>query len=858
MKEYKGLNSKEAEELLNKNGKNEIKRTKKISPLKIFISQFFSPLIVLLMVAALISGMIGYLPGQEPDFVDSFLIIIIVIVSGIFGFIQEYKAEKSIEALQEISSPKTQVMRDGEAKEIFVSDLVVGDIILIESGNIVPADAKILEAFNLKVDESILTGESESQEKKKNDEVYMSTSIYVGNAKAEVIRTGMQTKIGEIARGLEDIEEEKTTFELEIEEFGKKIFILTLVIAFAVFLGNLFKYDLYTSLLMAISLAVAAIPEGLPAVVALSLALGAKIMYKQKALIRRLSVVESIGAIDIICTDKTGTITKNEMTVTNIYINNRSIQLGNDDPSEDIKKEIEPLIICGVLCNNAIGQGHPDAERTFLGEQTEIGLLKGGERLGINQEKLKEEFSRIDEVPFSSERKMMSVLVAKKKGKLDKHLVYSKGAPEILLEKCNRILIDGKVKRISDKDREAILKHNENLASNALRVLGFAYKETDKIGDKEKLEEKLIWIGLQAMIDPPHPEIEGVVSECATAGIRIIMITGDNPVTAKAIASLVGIETEEVLLGKDIDRLSDSELRKKLKKGVNIFARTTPTHKMRILKVLEKKYRVAMTGDGVNDSLALKQANVGIAMGQKGTEVAKEASDIILLDDNFSTIVAAVKQGRRIFDNIRKFINYLLVSNFAEVAVLFLATFIFTLSEPILMPAQILWINLLTDGLPALALGVDPANRNIMKYKPRPKNEALINKKLWWLIGAMGVKKTIILLITFLIVLSSGENLARTTLFTGFILYEFIRIASIRSQEKLSWISNPWLLFALFFSLGLQLLIIYSPLRVFFGIEELGIHQWMVLGAGMAIGYVLAIIITKIINRIFKDESAVY
>jgi Ca2+-transporting ATPase len=602
-------------------------------------------------------------------------------------------------------------------------------------------------------------------------------------------------------------------------------------------------------------LAVAAIPEGLPAVVALSLALGAKIMFKEKALIRRLSVVESIGAVDIICTDKTGTITKNEMTVTDLYINGHSIQVGKHELSDEIKQEIKPLINCGVLCNNAIGQGHPDTERSFLGEQTEISLLRAGENLGVTQDKLEEEFSRIDEISFSSERKMMSVVVAKKKGKLENYLVYSKGAPEVVLEKCNRILIDGKVKRISEKDKEKILRRNENLASNALRVLGFAYKETENIEDKDNLEEKLVWIGLQAMIDPPHAEMEGVVSECATAGIRIVMITGDNPVTAQAIANLVEIKTEGVLLGKDIDKLSDSELRAKLKAGVNIFARTTPMHKMRILQVLEKKYRVAMTGDGVNDSLALKQANVGVAMGQKGTAVAKEASDIILLDDNFSTIVAAVKEGRRIFDNIRKFINYLLVSNFAEVSVLFLATFLFTLDEPILMPAQILWINLLTDGLPALALGVDPANRDIMKFKPRPKNEPIINKKLGWLIGVMGIKKTIILLVTFLIVLSSGENLARTTLFTGFILYEFIRIASIRSQEKLSWFSNPWLLFALLSSLCLQLLIIYSPLSVFFNLEPLGFSQWLVLGAGMVIGYILAIIITKVIDNLFKEKE---
>lgn len=842
-----GLSTIEAEKRLKEYGLNEIKRKHKDNIIKIFLSQFTSPLIITLLVIAIVSVLIGYLPNQTPDYIDAILIVVIVFISGIASFFQEYNAKKSIEALQKMSIPFVQVIRDNKVNKILITKLTIGDVILLESGDVVPADGEVLESFGLKIDESILSGESVAIKKKKGDEIYMDTNVSVGSTKIKITKIGMQTKVGKIADKLQAIKDTKTSFEIEISNFSKKLFWLIGVIIVIIFIGSYTKYDLYTSLLTSISLAVAAIPEGLPAVVVLSLAIGAKAMYKNNALVRKLGVVESVGAIDIICSDKTGTITKNEMTVTKLYFNNKIFDTTN------IKDDVEELLKGGLICNNVKTKGVINSNREYIGEQTEIGLIRIGEKLNIIPEKINEEYIRINEISFSSERKMMSVVVEdKKKGESNLH-VYSKGAPEILLDKCNRILINGEIKELTEEDKNRILEQNSYFANDALRVLAFAHKQTTSIN--EHIENDLIFIGLQAMTDPPHPEIEGVLKSCALAGIRVIMITGDNSITAQAIARQVKLKTTGFLEGKDIDALSDQELNKELNRGINIFARTNPFHKLRILKLLQEKNRVLMTGDGVNDSLAIKQANVGIAMGLKGTTVAKEASDIVILDDNFSTIVKAVKEGRRIFDNIRKFINYLLVSNMAEVFVLFLSTMLFTLKEPILLPVQILWVNLLTDGLPALALGADPARENIMEEAPRDKNEPLINKKLTWLILTIGSKKTIILLITFFIILPLGEDLARTTLFTGFILYEFVRIATIRYQEKLSWLSNPWLLLALLVSVIFQIIIVYSPLNTFFHVVPLGIFEWTVLIIGVFIGYLLAILITKIITNMLDKKS---
>ncbi len=841
-----GLTTQEAKQRLEQYGHNEIKRYEKVNPVKIFFVQFTSPLILILIAAAIISVVIGYLPGQEPDFVDAVLILVIVFASGMAGFFQEYKAEKSIEALQEMAAPQALVIRDGQPKKIPASELVIGDIVLLESGDIVPADAKLIESFNVTADESALTGESKAVAKKVSDCIFMNSFIYVGNAKAEIVKTGLGTKVGEIAKKLQAIKNEKTSFEKEIATFSRKMFRIIAVVIAAIFLISLFKYNLYSALLTAISLAVAAIPEGLPAIVVLSLAIGAKTMAKKRALIRKLGVAESIGAVDIICTDKTGTLTKNEMTVTKLYFNGEIFEAEKINSS--ITTEMELLARCGTLCNNVKIKKDAENNIKYLGEQTEISLVKFGKKMCLAKEDLLEKYKFTNERSFTSERKMMSIIVQEKT--TNSYQIYAKGAPEILLNKCDRICINGTTQPLTSAIREAILKQNMAFATSALRILGFAWREAKDATDDA--ENDLIWIGLQAMIDPPHPEVKGVLKECRTAGIRVIMITGDNAVTAKAISGEINLESNGTFIGKELDKLSDKELEQTLNGNVNIFARTTPFHKLRILKILEKENRVAMTGDGVNDSLALKQANVGISMGLRGTAVAKNSSDMILLDDNFKTIVSSIKEGRKIFDNIRKFINYLLVSNFAEVGVLLIATLFISIKEPILLPVQILWINLLTDGLPALALGVDPARPDIMSEPPRRKNEPIINKRLGWLIGTIGIKKIGVLLATFFIVLPLGIDVARTALFTGFILYEFVRIGSIRHQEKLNWFSNKWLLGALGVSLALQMIIVYTPLNSFFNVVPLGLFSWFVLLCGIIIGYALAILITKVVVRYTK------
>ena len=653
----------------------------------------------------------------------------------------------------------------------------------------------------------------------------------------------MQTKVGAIATKLQTITEEQTPFQKEINDFSKKISLVIAAITVIVLLVSLLKYDLYFSLLTAISLAVAAIPEGLPAVVVLVLALGAKNMSNNHALIRKLSVTESIGSIDVICTDKTGTLTQNEMNVTNLYINGKQY---TPDQIDGKATDFKQIFICSALCNDS-EIGYKNQNKIYLGEQTEVALRKISEQYGYIKEDLEKHFKKVNEIPFTSQRKMMSVIY-NQDGKLT---MYSKGAPEVLIEKCTRTINDGTTREMTPTDKETILQQNKEYASHALRVLGFAYKQTKAADDDS--EENLTWLGLQAMIDQTRPGVAKAIEDCHAAGIRVIMLTGDNPITAKAIADSIGLQSNGYLEGKDLDQLSDEELDAKLANEVNIFARISPFHKLRILETLTKNNRVAMTGDGVNDALALRKADVGIAMGIKGTEVAKEASDMILLDDNFVTITSAVKEGRRIFENVRKFINYLSVCNLAEVALLLIATVFLTLKEPVLLPVQLLWVNLLTDGFPALALGIDPATPNIMTEPPRSKGESIINKRLAWLISVIGLKKTVVLFATFFLLLPMGEDIARTALFTGFILYEFVRIASIRYLDELTWLSNKWLLTALIGSVILQLVIIYTPLNQYFHIVPLGLYEWIILLGGVAIGFILAIALTKIILKYVKE-----
>ncbi len=820
MLELRGLSEEEARKRLEIYGKNVIERRKKVSPLKIFLSQFTSPLIILLIIAAFVSLFLSIAEGES--FTDTLLIFAIVLASGIAGFVQDYKAEKAIEALQKLATPVAKVIRDGELNEIPAPLLVPGDVILVEGGDIIPADAKILEG-EIEVDESLLTGESTAVVKRKNSEIYSGCSVYTGRAYALVLATGMQTKIGKIASKMQEIEQEKTPFQEHMEKFTKKVVMLSSAIIALTFLFAFPKFGVFESLLIAIALAVAAIPEGLPAVITLALSLGAREMAKRKALIRRLAVTESIGCVDVICTDKTGTLTQGKMKVRELWL------------SEESEKLKELALKCCFYCNSA-KLVEKLGKKVWEGDETDIALKQ------FSVEKIEAHGKKLAEIPFSSTRKYMAVAWDFGKEKL----VLVKGAPEIV----------AKMLAESEKAKE-MLNKNKEFASRGLRVIALAYKEySGKELEKELNELRLI--GLIALSDAPREGVREALQECYEAGIRVIMLTGDHALTAKAIAKEIGLKSSGVLTGEELEKMSDEELEKALSSDVNIFARVSPFHKLRILELLQKRKRVvAMTGDGVNDALALKKADVGIAMGLRGSEVAKEASDIILLDDNFASIRNAVKEGRRIFDNIRKFVDYLLTCNVAEVLTILLGTIFFP--YVLLYPVQILWINLVTDGLPAIALAVDPARHDIMRRKPRKREEGIINKKLACRIALIGIEKSCVLLLTFLAALSAGLSTAqaRSVLFTGFVLYEFVRIGVIRYNEKLAslndWLANRFLVFALLVSLALQLLILYSPLAEYFSIVSFGFTGWAILLFGTVSGFCLGIAISKIIDKFVKE-----
>ncbi|MBA7665494.1 Calcium-transporting ATPase 1 [subsurface metagenome] len=789
--------------------------------------------------------------------------MLIVLANGIFGFLQNYKAEKSIEALRRLVAPRAKVVRDGLVQEIASRDVVRGDIVLIEEGDEVPADARLIESKDLAIDESSLTGESESVKKEakvleediplveRRNLLFMTTVAVRGKGKAVVVETGMNTEVGKIAEEIRETKERPTSFQLELNALGKKITYGVIgIIAFILLVQFLIgAADFATIFLTAIALAVASIPEGLPAVVTIALALGTKRMVKRNSLVKKLPVVESLGSVDTICTDKTGTLTEGLMTVRKLYFDGEIVDVTGVGYSLDgdflingkkiDAEKVSPLLNCGLLCNNAVVGKDENQKKKYIGDPTEIALLVSARKASLKPD----EYVRVDEIPFSSERKKMTTFYKKDK----ELLVFTKGAPEVILERCSFILEDGKVRRLTKGDKEIIASRNRDLAKDALRVLAFAHKvlSEEEEKKKEKIEDDLIFLGLQGMIDAPRRGVSRAVETCRRAGIRVVMITGDNKITAQAIAKEIGIGSN-ILEGKDLDRISNEQLRARIK-DVDIFARVSPMHKVGILKALqENKHVVAMTGDGVNDAPALKSADVGVSMGIRGTDVAKQTSDMVLLDDNFATIVDAVRNGRTIFDNIRNFVRYLLTTNFAEVLVVFFASLFGYLP---IMPVQLLWINFLTDGLPALALGVDPTRKGTMQRKPRKKAEGIMNRKSIYWIMAIGAELTVVLLAIFFIGLKNGLATARTMVFTGFVLYEFVKLSVIRYQQQLSWFSNKWLVLATSGCIALQLVILYTPLNRLFHVVPLGLFEWFVLLLGGGLTWIFAVLITKYIVR---------
>lgn len=846
-----GLQSNEAKIRLQKYGLNVLKESKGMSPFIIFFSQFRSVLVIILILASLAS----YLLGEK---LDALMIFAIVAINAVVGFIQEYRVEKAISHLKKLISQNARVYRDGNLKQVPSSELVVGDLIVIEEGQKVAADIRLTKVINLKTIEASLTGESTPITKELNplkgeipiadqkNILFSGTVVSGGKGMGIVVATGMQTEIGKIAHLVSTQIDPTTPMQEKLNHLGGLIGKIVLVIAAVVGLEEMFfgEQVFINALVSSVALAVAAIPEGLPAVVTISLALGTKRLLKQNALIRNLPAAETLGSVDYICVDKTGTLTEGAMSVTKIYINGSLIDVEeqkNEQSSSSNKqsfssnkthsKELEKILLFGFLSSNARQSGEE-----IIGDPTEAAFIQTTLDFGYNQTELIKKYTRVTEVPFSSDRKMMSTV--SKEG--DKNLVTSKGATEVILNLCSKIEINGKIVELTGELRDEILKVNEDMASDALRVLAFAYKYSNST-DEASLEKDLIFLGLQGMIDPPRKGVKEAIGVCQkSSGIKVVMLTGDHLLTAKAIASEVGIVGENIT-GVELNELSDEEFKQKVEQ-ISIYARVNPEHKIRIVKALQELgHQVAMSGDGVNDAPALKAADIGVAMGITGTDVAKESSDMILLDDHFNTIVAAVREGRAIYDNIRKFVNYLLSSNMMEVAVIFIAI-IFGWGLP-LLPIHLLWVNLVTDGLPAIALGVDPARGNIMNSPPKEFKEEIVTKRFFIRMALSSAVLTIAVLSLFFLYKDASLIKAQTIAFSAVVLYEMLRLIEIRSSYNLSFFSNKFLNLAVFSSIALQLIILYLPLSIggvtlqsLFKIEALALNDWIyLLGAGVLV-----------------------
>jgi P-type Ca2+ transporter type 2C len=866
----KGLSSDEVKQRLEKYGLNQLVEKKGRSPFSIFIDQFKDFIIWVLIVAAIISGLMG-------EWIDTFAIIAIVILNSILGFIQEYRAEKSLAALKKLSSPTSKVIRDGQHSVIESSQLVPGDLIELESGDNIPADSRIVWlTSNFNIQEASLTGESTAVAKSinalkgetisladRNNMAYMGTSVTNGKARAIVAETGMKTELGKITGMIQDIEQESTPLQKKLEQFGKWIVYFCFVIVGLVLVlsilrskealsvlrsGNILDIihskEITEIFLTAVSLAVAAIPEGLPAVVTIALALGVQRMVKRHALIRKLPSVETLGCVTVICSDKTGTLTKNEMTVKSVFAGKNLFEvtgIGYEPKGEFLldKKainisdysDLNKTLLCGVLCNGAELIEENGIYKIF-GDPTEGAILTSAAKLDIKKDKLEDNFIFTEEIPFDSERKKMTIIRQHE----NKFIAYVKGAPDILLEDCTKVEENGNQVDLNSEDKQAILKANSDLAIQAMRVLAVAYREFDSMPSKldaEIIEQDLTFLGLIAMIDPPREEVKDAIVKCKTAGVKTVMITGDHKSTAIAIARELGFYQEDsiALTGEELDKLSDEEFEKEIV-HIPVYARVSPENKLRIVHTRRKIGEiVAMTGDGVNDAPAVKEADIGVAMGITGTDVTKEVSDMVVTDDNFASIVAAIEEGRGIYDNIKKFIQYLLSCNTGEILVMLLSSLIGWASP--LVPIQILWINLVTDGLPALALGVDPITSDVMNKPPRPSGESVITRQGAFFMVTQGILIAISTLFAFAMahfVMGLSIDHARTIAFVTLTFSELFRSYACRSNTesifKIGVFSNKLLVFATVISFVLQMAVVYLPsAQKVFKTEPLGIVE---------------------------------
>ena len=820
-------------------GLNELREKKKKTLFQMFLAQFSDFLVIILLIAAGISIALGIIEGE--GLIDGLVILAIVILNAVLGVVQEQRANNALAALKKMSSPSAKVIRNGKPVEVKSTELTIGDIVLLETGDYVAADIRLLESTNLRSDESALTGESTPVEKDANDVlqeetvlaersncVYMSTLVTYGKGKGIVTGVGMDTEIGKIATMLDAVEEGKTPLQKTIDQFAKMLGIICIVVSLVVFgLGLLQGKELFEIFLTAIALAVAAIPEGLTAVITVVLALGMQRMVKRHAIIKNLSTVETLGQATVICSDKTGTLTQNEMTVRKVYDMSKEYDVsGNgyslngeilyqDEPVQLNENLTKILEVC-LLCNDA----KLESEDKVLGDPTEGALLVLAAKGGYSLNDLDNAYPQLNEYTFDSTRKMMTSI----NNVNGQNLVLTKGACDQLIKQCDRVLIDGNIEKLTKTHINRILKKNEEYSQNAYRVLGYAYSETDT-PESDDLEQNLIFVGLTAMIDPPRPEAKEAIAKCHKAGIRVMMITGDHLTTAKAIATELNIlkPGHIALSGEDTKNMSDEEFEDAIM-HCDVFARSTPADKIRIVEILQKNGEVvAMTGDGVNDSPALKQAEIGVAMGITGTEVSKEASNMILTDDNFASIVSAVEEGRIIYSNIRKFTIFLVSCNIGEILVILIAMIFsgFFEGHIPLLAIHLLWINLMTDSFPAFALGMEKGEKNIMDQKPRDTKEKILNKPTLIKVIIQGVGLMLAALASFKIGLMmeiAGEaslEQARTMIFVTIIFGELFRTYSARSETKFIWESNPFsnraVNLAVFISVFFLALLVYVP-----------------------------------------------
>jgi len=856
----KGLNSSEAKTRLEKYGYNELKKAKKLTPFKIFISQFKNALLLLLIFAGILSLILG-------EKIESIAIFGILLLNAVLGFIQEYRAEKAMEALEKLSTPYARVVRDEKEQKIPAKELVPGDIVLLEAGDIIPADSRLIEVSSLQVDEASLTGESVPSKKvieelkegttvsDQENMVFMGTASTYGKGRCVVTSTGMKTEFGKIAHSLQTTKEVQTPLQKKFAKLAKQIGIIAVILIITVLISGTIQGTLSFGqmVLFALALTVSTIPNSLPIIVTVSLSMGSKRLVKKNMLIKKLPAAESLGAATVICSDKTGTITKNQMTITKIYTNKNVIKItgtgykpegnfyiGNEQINP---KKIELLLRIGYLCNNS-KLVEKEGQYSIIGDPTEGSLVVLGKKGNLHDIYLHHNFSLVEELPFDSDRKMMSVIF---KNKIDsKTEAYVKGAPDLLLDKCDRILEDGKIRTMTRQDKEKIAKQNESFAEQALRVLGIAYRElAENIKhDIKNVEKELIFVGLVGMIDPPREEVKEAVAKCDKAGIKITIITGDHAITTKAVAKQIGLfkPGDLVITGDEVEKMSDEELEEKIEK-IRIIARALPIQKLRVVDALQKKgHIVAMTGDGVNDSPALKKADIGIAMGITGTDVSKEVAKAVLVDDNFATIVNAIEEGRNIYSKMIKSAKYLLSCNTGEITSVFTAIM---LKFPLpLLPLQLLLMNLLTDDFPALGLGFEQSEKGIMDQAPRDPKEKPITTKIFLSIFVFGVIMGLGTLYMFMQYKDISLSLAQTVAFTTLVMFQMFAVISSRtlnpSVRHLNPFSNLWLIGAVVLSLLIQVGVVYlGPLQLIFGTVALAGTDWLKIIGISSLGFVM-------------------